>query len=150
MTVKDGMWVGKNRGDTTLPIYTYIAGTKSYTKYDSSMHKFYFIWPFPEVVDVDNKPTVGVVAYPTSYTFRQREKFLKGKGWYNSGPIVEKNCLLFAKKEAPDKFGMKANSPIKIALTFDGRFFIWIDKGDENKTEEQFEMILNILETVIN
>jgi hypothetical protein len=148
--VKNGMWVGKNRGDTPLPIYAYIMGTKSYTQYKQDLHKFHFIWPFAEYVIVDGVPTTGVIAYPTTYSFRQREKLLKEQGWHNSGPMVEKNCFLFAKKGEADKFGMKNNSPIKIALAFDGRWFIWIDKGlNEEKVNDQFKMILNILETVL-
>jgi hypothetical protein len=82
---------------------------------------------------------------------------LKEQGWHNSGPMVEKNCFLFAKKVEDVVMSVngnqvfnKQNSPIKIALAFDGRWFIWIDKGlDEEKVSDQFKMVLNILETVL-
>lgn len=157
MTIRNGMWVGKNRGDTLLRIYTYIMGTKSYTQYKHDLHRFHFIWPFAEYIILDGVPATGVIAYPTTYAFRQREKVPKEQGWHNSGPMVEKNCFLFAKKVEDILMSVngnqvlnKQNSPIKIALAFDGRWFIWIDKGsDEEKVNDQFKMILNILETVL-
>lgn len=159
MAIKNGMWVGKNRGDTPLPIYTYNMGTKSYTQYKHDLHKFHFIWPFAELISPENQhQTIGVVAYPTTYSFRQREKVLKAQGWHNTGPMREKNCFIFAKKVDEQIPSMqngipvlnKQNSPVRIALSFDGRWFIWIDKGlDEKKTEDQFKMILNLLETIL-
>ena len=83
---------------------------------------------------------------------------MKAQGWHNTGPMREKNCFVFAKKVEDgtvftingNPVSNKQNSPIRIALSFDGRWFIWIDKGtDENKTVDQFKMIVNMLETVL-
>ena len=148
MSVKNGMW--KERGGNQLPIATYHNHQKCFIPYSENMHKFYFIWPFPEVVTLSGSQQVCVIAYPTSYTFREREKVLKAHGWHNTGPMREKNCFVFAKKVVEGNNLEKTNSPIRIALSFDGRWFIWIDKGmNEDKTIDQFKMIVNMLETVL-
>lgn len=149
MTVKNGMW--KERAGNLIPIARYQQrGTEEFIPYCESMHKFNFIWPFPEVITLSGSHQVCVIAYPTNYTFRQREKVLKAQGWHNTGPMREKNCFVFAKKVVEGSNPEKVNSPIRIALSFDGRWFIWIDKGlNEEKTEGQFKMILNMLETVL-
>lgn len=156
MSIKNGMW--KERGGNLIPIARYQQTTKDFIPYCEEMHKFNFIWPFPEVITLESSSQVCVIAYPTSYTFRQREKVLKAQGWHNTGPMREKNCFVFAKKvdeQSPLVAGNlvmqnKQNSPIRIALNFDGRWFIWIDKGvNEGKTVDQFKMIVNMLETVL-
>lgn len=148
MSVKNGMW--KERGGNLIPIARYQQTTKDFIPYCEEMHKFNFIWPFPEVITLESTSQVCVIAYPTSYTFRQREKVLKAQGWHNTGPMREKNCFVFAKKVVEVNNLEKANSPIRIALNFDGRWFIWIDKGvNEDKTVDQFKMIVNMLETVL-
>ena len=141
--VVNGEWV--SRDGNKLPITTYHASTGKYVPYCENMHKYHFIWPFGEVIDMK----VYVVAYPTSYTFRQREKVLKALGWHNTGPIKEKNCFLFAKK-VDIAGGIKQNSPIQIALSFTGDYFMWISKGFKpEEADEQFKTLLNIVETVL-
>lgn len=148
MSVKNGMW--KERGGVLLPIARYQQTTKEFIPYREEIHKFNFIWPFPEVVTLSGSQQLRVIAYPTSYTFREREKVLKAQGWHNTGPMREKNCFVFAKKVVEGNNLEKTNSPIRIALSFDGRWFIWIDKGmNEDKTVDQFKMIVNMLETVL-
>lgn len=148
MSVKNGMW--KERGGNLIPIVRYQQTIKEFVPYCEEMHKFNFIWPFPEVVTLAGSQQVCVIAYPTSYTFRQREKVLKSQGWHNTGPMREKNCFVFAKKVVEGNNLEKTNSPIRIALSFDGRWFIWIDMGmNEDKTVDQFKMIVNMLETVL-
>ena len=110
MSVKNGMW--KERGGVLLPIARYQQTTKEFTPYREEIHKFNFIWPFPEVVTLAGSQQVCVIAYPTSYTFREREKVLKAQGWHNTGPMREKNCFVFAKKVVERNNLEKTNSPV--------------------------------------
>ena len=141
MAVVSGQW--QDRAGRMIRMAAYSKG--EYIEYNSQLHKFYFIWPFPEFIDGQEQ----VVAYPTSYMFRARAKKLKESGYHNCGPVVDKKCFLFTKKVNTDS-GQSTNSPIKIAINFSGEYFLWIDKGhDQAQTETQFDLLLNLIETVI-
>lgn len=114
--------------------------------YNHQQHKFYFKWPhcvqLPNtVVNASGNPCMyGVAAFNVAFAFRQRMKALKGNGWHNSGPIMEKRCFLFSKKRDD---GSGANKQISIALSWDGNVFIWVNSpnGNEDITEQLMNMI---------
>lgn len=126
-------WAIAQKWGATGPIFVAVP-------YDYSKHYFCFVWPYSDTFKNEKGEFVsGKFAYPTTFSFKQRYRMLKEKGWHCGGPHSEKECFIFHYK-----LDNGSNSNLKIILKWSGDLVFWIGGNQFGKVDST-DAIINML-----